>query len=146
MEDGYLRCKCKKSCGSIVDAEVLAHTCDFFGNDNGRLFCDINRNNEYEDDEDDEDTEARTASGETQDEVLDPNLPGGSYLDSCERCRVLKEDQDYLHCLCQKPSGERAPTMRALSTCERFANDNGQLVCDGPGVGQQQGGHQGDEL
>lgn len=41
-------CKCMKTCGSIVFTDVRVDGCDYFGNDNGRLFCDVQRDEEGE--------------------------------------------------------------------------------------------------
>lgn len=44
------RCECKKSCGAIMQTQLDVANCDYFGNQDGRLFCDVRRHDDDIDD------------------------------------------------------------------------------------------------
>lgn len=59
-------------------------------------------------------------------------MPGGSYLQSCSGCAIIKEDGfDVLSCECSKTCGALAVTKYVLDgSCRAFGNRNGELFCD----------------
>lgn len=96
----------------VTTNAIPVNACKAFGNANGRLVCDAEPNA--------------------------PDIPSGSYQDSCGGCQlVLDDNQDgtpVLSCTaCTNSKGDVSASTLSLGeegSCQKIGNDDGNLVCE----------------
>mmetsp|Transcript_6099 Transcript_6099/g.7495 ORF Transcript_6099/g.7495 Transcript_6099/m.7495 type:complete len:169 (-) Transcript_6099:254-760(-) len=107
-----LQCsQCPKPCGAVVRSNIVhIDACEAFGNNAGKLVCDTPSNEE--------------------------ELPDGTYLGSCEGCRLTDGEggNAVLSCsACKNTKGgtdESDFTILSEGGCKVIGNDDGRLVCE----------------
>jgi len=107
LSGSTLYAQCQDSRGRYQSTSASTRSCNSFGNNNGRLFCETSGSGNWP-------------------------LPGGSWRSSCRDDRMSGYT---LSAQCQDSRGRYRSTSADVRNCNSFGNNDGRLFCEANGGG-----------